>query len=71
VRADPQGRVTHETHDPERPETVQGAPFIAIELLEDIAGDVDRLGTVSCPYDSKARMCCQIASWRRPSSPTP
>jgi hypothetical protein len=54
---DPQGTVAHETHDPDRPETVKGGPLIVIDPLEDITREVDRFGTVSCPYDSKARMC--------------
>ncbi|HET6921406.1 MAG TPA: hypothetical protein VFI46_18380, partial [Jiangellaceae bacterium] len=41
VGADPQGTVAHKTHDPERPETVKGAPLIVIDPLEDITREVD------------------------------
>jgi hypothetical protein len=57
VGADPQGTVAHKTHDPERPETVKGAPLIVIDPLEDITREVDPVRDRQLPYESKARMC--------------
>ena len=56
VGVDPQGTVAHKAHDPERPETVKGAPLIVIDPLEVITREVDPVRD-RCPYDSKARMC--------------
>ena len=55
--ADPQGTVAHKTHDPERPETVKGAPLIVIDPLEDITREVDPVRDRQLPLRLEGPEC--------------